>query len=188
MAFLSSSASLPHYFLPTEKNRHLLCRSLCQHIQNRKKEDESLILLCIGTDKITGDCLGPLVGTKLTKQRFPFPVYGTLEHPVHAVNFLPVLHDLHRKYPRPFLLAIDASMGTANAIGSVSLSSDPLYPGSGVCRPLPPVGDLSLTGIIGEASPSGEADLPYVRLYTVNLLADFITGALLAASPFISQI
>ena len=173
MWFLSSSA----YFLPTRENQPLLCQSLCRLIQRRKKEDESLILLCIGTDKITGDCLGPLVGTKLVKQHFPFPVYGTLAHPVHAVNFMPVLRDLHREHPCPFLLAIDASMGSADAIGSVSLSSRPLYPGSGVCRSLPP----------GEASASGEAGLPDVRLRTVNLLADFIVEAVLAASSFISQ-
>lgn len=185
MWFLSSSSSA--YFLPTRENQPLLCQSLCRLIQRRKKEDESLILLCIGTDKITGDCLGPLVGTKLVKQHFPFPVYGTLAHPVHAVNFMPVLRDLHREHPCPFLLAIDASMGSADAIGSVSLSSRPLYPGSGVCRSLPPVGEVSLTGIIGEASASGEAVLPDVRLRTVNLLADFIVEAVLAASSFISQ-
>lgn len=52
----------------------------------------NIILLCIGTDRSTGDCLGPLVGYKLkalnTNDVF---IYGTLQNPVHAKNLKDVL-------------------------------------------------------------------------------------------------
>ncbi len=44
-------------------------------------------LLCIGTDRGTGDCLGPYVGHRLSSFCFPgIYVYGTLVQPVHALN------------------------------------------------------------------------------------------------------
>lgn len=46
-----------------------------------------IILVCIGTDRSTGDALGPLVGTKLEQVGITnFQVFGTLDEPVHALN------------------------------------------------------------------------------------------------------
>ena len=33
-----------------------------------EKDFSKLVILCIGTDKIIGDCFGPLVGTKLLRK------------------------------------------------------------------------------------------------------------------------
>lgn len=167
------------YFFPAKEEGFRFTQSLTKQISFLKKERENLILLCIGTDKITGDCLGPLVGTKLTENYFPLPVYGTLKYPVHAVNLTSILSSLHQKYSHPFFLVIDAAVGPAEKIGYVSLSRTPLYPGKGIHRPLPPVGDISITGIINEASYTSEIELPYTRLYLVNTLADFICKCLL---------
>lgn len=43
-----------------------------------------LVFLCIGTDRVTGDCLGPYVGHRLSSFCFPgIYVYGTLVQPVY---------------------------------------------------------------------------------------------------------
>lgn len=44
------------------------------------------VIVCIGTDKCIGDCLGPLVGTMLLEKFIPLPVYGTIKSPMHALN------------------------------------------------------------------------------------------------------
>jgi hypothetical protein len=50
---------------------------------------EELVFVCIGTDRSTGDALGPIIGHKLS---FPLSKYdyihlhGTLDNPVHAKN------------------------------------------------------------------------------------------------------
>ena len=45
------------------------------------------VFVCIGSDRVTGDSLGPLVGSKLHYcDEFIFPVYGTLDFPIHALN------------------------------------------------------------------------------------------------------
>lgn len=46
--------------------------------------DGPLLFCCIGTDRSTGDALGPLTGSLLTGlPSFPFEVVGTLEKPLH---------------------------------------------------------------------------------------------------------
>ena len=47
--------------------------------------DENTIFVCVGTDRIIGDSLGPIVGS-LLQDRIPNKVYGTVEYPVHALN------------------------------------------------------------------------------------------------------
>ena len=44
-------------------------------------------VLCVGTDRSTGDALGPITGTLLAETGSDvMDVWGTLDDPVHAVN------------------------------------------------------------------------------------------------------
>ncbi|MCX7773123.1 MAG: spore protease YyaC, partial [Clostridia bacterium] len=55
-------------------------------------QERPVVVMCIGTDRSTGDSLGPLVGDMLTKWKLPgVQVYGTLDNPVHARNLEEVL-------------------------------------------------------------------------------------------------
>lgn len=97
-----------------------------------------------------GDCLGPLVGYKLERlcdtMQHKFVVCGSLAHPVHAVNLRQKLH--YVKHLGDFLtIAIDASIGAKENLGMLCLSNSALYPGEGVAKSLPPVGEISITGV-----------------------------------------
>ena len=69
---------------------------------------KEIIFLCVGSDRSTGDSLGPLVGTLLKEKNIPFPVYGTLQAPVHALNLKKVIEDIHNTFEDPFIIGIDA--------------------------------------------------------------------------------
>ena len=62
------------YFAPDNASTIPFSIALNNHITYLNKKFEDLVLLCIGTDKITGDCLGPLVGSKLKQRKFPYPL------------------------------------------------------------------------------------------------------------------
>ncbi|MDO5147578.1 MAG: spore protease YyaC [Eubacteriales bacterium] len=169
----------PKYFHPEQDSVAAFSCALSAILHKTRKEKQSLLILCIGTDKITGDCLGPLVGTRLLEQRCPIPVYGTLQYPVHASNLSTIVTKIRRDFHNPFLIVVDASVGTREKVGYVSFSTEPVYPGRGVCRPLFPIGNLSLTGIIHEDSPHCEIQLPYTRLYTIYRMADYLCKVIL---------
>ena len=69
---------------------------MCQYRLNQEaynlvnqidKKYNRIAVVCIGTDRSTGDSFGPLVGFMLSRCRiYDFDVYGTIEEPVHAMN------------------------------------------------------------------------------------------------------
>jgi len=133
------------------------------------------ILLCIGSDRSTGDSLGPLTGTKLAA-RAPSNIYilGTLESPVDARNLETTLSAIKTCYPNPFVIALDATLGQPQSVGFVTLSFGPLHPGSGVRKPLPPAGDVHLTGVVNTSSLLHSFVLRGTRLDLVWRISDFL--------------
>jgi putative sporulation protein YyaC len=110
---------------------------------------KSMVLVCIGTDRLTGDSLGPLIGYKLDDIKYKNVfVYGTLENPVHAKNLDEVLRVIKSKYNTPFIIAIDACLGSMDHVGYISVSEGPLKPGAGVNKELTEVGDINIMGIV----------------------------------------
>jgi putative sporulation protein YyaC len=137
------------------------------------------VLLCIGTDRSTGDCLGPLVGSKvdLIQQDF-FSVCGTLEKPVHASNLKETLEQINTHYQNPFIIAVDACLGRLENVGCVQIGDGSLLPGAGVNKELPPVGQIHITGIVNVGGYMEYMILQNTRLNLVMRLADAIAGGL----------
>lgn len=136
-----------------------------------------LVFLCIGSDRATGDCLGPLIGQQLSAavRNTPYYVYGTLAAPVHAINLPDTMEQIYRTHRNPLVIAIDASLGKSTHIGCYTLGKGPLKPGAGVDKDLPPVGDFSITGIVNSSGMLDQMRLQTTRLNTVMLISEQIT-------------
>lgn len=122
------------------------------------------VIICIGTDKCIGDCLGPLVGTLLEDTLVPIPVYGTLSSPIHALNLDDKLKDIYSAHPDALVIAIDACLGTNNSIGEIHVRDHPIHPGKGVGKKLPNVGTISIIGIVDSSSNSASFSNRSIRL------------------------
>ncbi|MEW8998265.1 MAG: spore protease YyaC [Thermoanaerobacter sp.] len=137
---------------------------------------KEIVLLCIGTDRSTGDSLGPLIGHKLKPLlKGKAHVFGTLEEPLHAKNIHQVLKYINLNYGRPFMIAIDACLGSLNHVGHISVGKGPIKPGAGVSKDLPPVGDMFVTGIVNISGFMEYMVLQNTRLRTVMKMADIIS-------------
>lgn len=89
-----------------------ISHTLKQCILDHQEKWSELVFLCIGTDRVTGDCLGPFVGQKLSSCSTPdFTVYGTLFQPVHALNLTAMYSFIRKRHPEALIVAIDASLG-----------------------------------------------------------------------------
>lgn len=143
------------------------------------KENRPIIFLCIGTDRSTGDSLGPLVGDKLKfLVRDRVILYGNLESPVHAKNLCEILNEINIHFSNPFIIAIDACLGSIQNIGKIFIEKKPLCPGAAMNKDLPQVGNISITGIVNISGALEFMVLQNTRLYTVMLLADVISKGL----------
>lgn len=143
-----------------------------------------IVFLCIGTDRTTGDCLGPYIGHQLKAHTIQgISVYGTLTDPVHALNLEAINTCIRRRHPEALVIAIDASLGQKKHLGYVTIANGALYPGAAVRKELPPVGDIHITGIVNTAGVLEHLALQTTRLSTVISLADKITQGILTTIP-----
>lgn len=159
------------YYIQTEQPdfTYMLKNTMLELIDKSKEP----LFLCIGTDRSTGDALGPLVGKGLKK--CGFMVLGTLDEPVHAVNIFQSLDNLEEIRGNRQIVAIDAGLG--RNVGCVSLWKGSLQPGAGIRKQLPRVGDVSIMGTVAKYCGNSMENLQNVRLgMVVNMAENIVEG------------
>lgn len=134
------------------------------------------VILCIGSDRVTGDCLGPLVG-HLLRSTFNVPafVYGSLLSPVTALNLIQTERFIRTRHDGSVVIAVDSSLGNETDVGSVHVIDGGIYPGAAVGKTLPKVGDVAVTATV---AASGRDKLYSVRLGLVYDLAFTVASAI----------
>jgi putative sporulation protein YyaC len=148
-------------------------------IFNRLPSYQRIVIVCVGTDRSTGDSLGPLVGTHLDKiGPAGYHLFGTLHDPVHAMNLSDTVHSIHQQFHDPFILAIDACLGQASSVGSIQIANGPLKPGAGVNKELPPVGHMHMTGIVNVGGFMEYFVLQNTRLSLVMKMSEVIADSI----------
>ncbi|SHK41470.1 putative sporulation protein YyaC [Hathewaya proteolytica DSM 3090] len=135
-------AYLPNY-LPNKKK---ILDYMTSYKSNKIKKyfNGSTIIVCVGSDLLVADSLGPVVGTLLKERNLPFPVFGTLNRPIEAQNYKKVLRHINEKYPNSTIIAIDACICKPEQVGHIFISTNPVRPGKGIGKQLPTIGNLSI--------------------------------------------
>ncbi|MDS1029844.1 spore protease YyaC [Bacillota bacterium LX-D] len=165
-----------------------------QYIQQLNQDfSRPIVIVSIGTDRSTGDSLGPLVGTKLAAMEHEMHIFGTLDDPVHATNLSAKLDLINEKYFKPLIVAVDASLGGSESVGLITLSQGALKPGTGVNKNLQEVGDMNFTGIVNVGGYMEYLVLQNTRLGIVWKMAESIAqsifrGYQLAHSYFVNHL
>lgn len=144
--------------------------------------NRNVVVVCIGTDRSTGDSLGPLIGSFLMEAGLKnFHIYGTLDEPVHAVNLEAKLQEIHARHHDPFMIGIDACLGRLKSVGDIKVGAGPVKPGAGVKKVLPEVGDIHITGIVNISGYMEFFVLQNTRLNLVMSMAKRIAEGIIEA-------
>lgn len=132
-------------------------------------------VLCVGTPKLIGDAVGPLVGT-LLEDKLLYPsvkIIGTLEQPVTSKSYTARLKELrHNSY----IVVVDAALSPAYP--SFEIVQGPMQPGAAVSKKPAPIGDISVkcyTGATLSSLMSCDLNCTYKMAVTV---AETLLGAL----------
>lgn len=167
------------YIISEDDSRKAFETSLESLLKRKLRNGQQLIILCIGSDYIVGDCLGPLVGHKINSRHHRLKVYGDFDSTVHSANLVEIVQDINEKYVNPFIIAVDSALCYDSVqIGNVKLRDGGLLPGIAFEKKLPYVGHISITGITNSKS-SFEKFIQTTRMSLVMRLADFIETGLL---------
>jgi putative sporulation protein YyaC len=143
-----------------------------------------LTVVCVGTDRSTGDSLGPLVGSMLEVGGFAGAVVGNLDDPVHAENLSQVVGCLS-DYRDSLVLGVDACLGTKAEVGAVMVKPGPLRPGLGVRKKLAPVGHMHLAGVVNVGGFMEYMVLQNTRLSLVVRMARAISSGIQKADSLL---
>jgi putative sporulation protein YyaC len=187
----SSAADAAALSLKIPFNEPTVLHRLSQRIEHFLEplpHERRIVVVCVGTDRSTGDSLGPIVGSTLQRENSTlFDLYGTLDDPVHAMNLSETLLKIMRSSRHPFVIAIDACLGQVSSVGCIQLGTGPVRPGAGVNKDLPPVGDIHMTGIVNVGGFMEYFVLQNTRLNLVMKMSDIIAHSLVKAIHNVRQ-
>lgn len=157
-----------------------------RELNNKNKPYSNLVFLCIGTDRITGDCFGPIVGNRLQKDmqnlRMKPNVYGTLEEPVVASNLKIKINEIYIKYERPFVVAIDAALSKKENIGKIIVSNNLLQAGKALEKNNTKVGNISIKAIVGKKEKNIKKNMEILQNTSLNMvmnLAEIVSNGIM---------
>ncbi len=177
MTELSPTAS-PKLSVHTPTAIYEFAQRITPFLKEAYTSNRDIVFVCIGTDRSTGDALGPLTGSKLKQLNLKTPVYGTLDEPVHATNLAEYSKIIYESNKNPFLIAVDACLGQLNNVGYLSIGKGAVKPGAAVKKDLPPIGDAYITGIVNVGGFMEHLVLQSTRLNLVMKMSDTIARSI----------
>lgn len=107
------------------------------------------VYLCIGSDKLVFDSLGPMTGSMLKNcSRFKHFVYGTMSEPVTALQVEMAIRFIRRFHVGAEVTVVDSAVGKREEIGKIKRFDRGLRPALGIDKEMTVVGDKSIMGIV----------------------------------------
>ncbi len=171
-----------------EEQKEQLIQELGNYLyqEKRKKGYIELVFLCIGTDRITGDCFGPLVGSKLEEKLehyniFNINIFGTLKENVCYTNIKEVLKTIEIKHPNACLIVIDAALAVQEKIGNIIVRKEKMTLGKGLNKAKIEIGDISIKAVVGKNYKLPKynfSHLQNISLNVVNTMANIVAEAI----------
>ena len=162
--------------------------------QERKNQNEmEIVFLCIGTDRMIGDCLGPLVGTGLQEKIQPYnisniTIYGTLKENLCYTNIKDTLKDIPKRHKNPCIIAIDAALSQEENIGKIFIKKEKMHLGKGLYKSKVEVGNISIKVVVGKnykLSKYNFASLQNVSLNEVIRLSEIVVDGIYEVIKYI---
>lgn len=138
------------------------------------------IVMCVGTEFVTGDSLGPCVGSYIMeKMTFPVFVYGSQGSNVNALNLQLAANMIKTLHPDNPLIVVDAAVGGCEEVGTIYLYEGGVMPGAATNKNLPKVGDISLLGVVSQKGLDDYFMLRRTKQELVTKMAQVIADAVL---------
>ena len=130
-------------------------QDLSAYLYKERKKYFEIVFLCIGTDRVIGDCLGPLVGTMLEEKLekyniFNLSIYGTLQKNICYTNVEEILELIQKKHKNACIIVIDAALSNKENIGKIFIKKEKMILGKSLNKTKVEIGDISIKAVVGK--------------------------------------
>lgn len=127
--------------------------------------EKNIIFLCIGTTKVTGDSVGPIVGTKL-KQKLKYQkninIIGDIENNISYEIIKNIINDLNNE----LVIVIDSCLADKNNVGKIFIQNSGLKYAEALKKSNKYIGNASIKAIVGQNTNSSVRN--YLNLKKVS--------------------
>ena len=148
----------------------------------KKMINKDCVLLFIGTDKCIGDAFAPLVGSILESYNLlKNPIFGTIKHPVHALNINDTVECIRKIYPKRKIFVIDSMISQKDKVGDIILLDEGIMPGIAVGKNIAKTGDISLTLVVSNNERDAINSLTTLRLNNIYEMAKIVSESIFYA-------
>lgn len=135
------------------------------------------VIMCLGTDKVIADSLGPIVGNLLTtKYNINTYVYGKLKRTVNAININTYYDHIKSTHSKHKILVVDASLGKESKIGSINVSRGGVVPYNSAL--LKKIGDINITTVVLKNNFCNKQLMTSTKLSFIYQKAEIIARAI----------
>lgn len=120
-----------------------------------KNNFSQIVFLCVGTDRIIGDCIGPLVGSRLMElfkdyNIFNINIYGSLQENINYINIKNVINKIQSYHSNACVIVVDAALSKKENIGKIFVSNSKTVLGKGINKNKIEIGDISIKAVVGK--------------------------------------
>lgn len=151
---------------------------ISQALKECNDDEKTPVLICVGSDLVLGDSLGPLVGTLLKKKSVSSYIYGTLNYPITAKEIEYVKTYIDGMHPNTISIAIDAAVGNDEDVGLIKVINKGLKPGLGVNKKLDTIGKISIVGVVASKANDNYNLFNLTRLNLIYKMAECIADGI----------
>lgn len=136
------------YHVYDYNTKKVLVNKLVTLINGIDKNYTNTLIVCIGSNHSFNDYFGPLIGQMLGKPRKNlYQVMGTLRLPVKGAILPESISEKVRS--ESLIIAIDACVCDDNEnVGKIEIRPGSIRPGSAYKEGDPPIGDISILGVV----------------------------------------
>lgn len=134
------------------------------NILKRNKQNKNIIFLCIGTNKVIGDSIGPIVGTNLKndlKNNLKFKgdfnientsikIIGDMSNNISYNNIEDNIKNIKNSSEDNFIIVIDSALSSENNIGKIFVHNRGLKYAESLKRKNEIIGDMSIKAVVGK--------------------------------------
>ena len=140
---------------------------------------KNLAIICLGTTKIKGDSVGPLIGQKLKNINAPFYIYGTQNRQINALNYRDYFAFIEKQHQNDLIIVVDATLGEKNKIGQIVLCENGIKPGGAFDESRSRIGDIGIMAVVGDSEGERLENLKNVQDSMIEFMVKNISELLI---------
>lgn len=159
-----------------------------------EKDFSDTVFLCIGTNKLIGDMIGPMVGERLRgelgKYNNKIGIYGNMYETFNLKNANKIIKNIKEKHPKPFIITIDTALSKENITNKIVVTNGNIEIGKAIGKGMEIDSHINIKGIVGiynDVLKKNIETLKNVRIESVVYISTIITKGIIETIKIVTK-